>query len=659
MSERVTALLNGMCSESALERRQSTQKLESCISTLDAMSVEKICITICTQLNSLCPDNRWQQYSGTLLAAAAVVKYVAALVPHAQRASLAAIAHTEHRVRDAAAALLGAAARADGGVGAWGGVKKLLDVICDRFSIDDDARLDEARRVAARDAPHTRQRNTDIVHETEGWRGLETALLALRGVADGCAAAVFSSAADVDDVAPLGEVLELITRAMSHENRFVREAALRVLEALTRAAPAHLAAEMVIGTLGSLAAGLQDNWSQVRYAASVCARVALVGVPPDTRRSLYDRLLPRLCLNRHYVAEGVRTLSHSTWRDVVGNDGRLFLQANLDLSLAYFESQCRADNHAVREAACQSVAEVTTCLSPAVVCPLVPRALSALTDCAKDESWPVRDHACRAIADVVAAFPAQAEATHRLEQLYGLLHAHLADNIPSVRENCAQALVHSATAFNGEHSVFGMRRVADASRQLMRRAAAQQVHSVVVGDRDRHTGYGAAAKLARDNDVELHSGQIMYSCGSLAPKLRRGGGCMDHGFSRPRQPWEEADGGIRLWRRIANTGGEGAVVAAHSIEDVAQVARMAATTPFAQQAQLAECVWTQIGSAMDSLPKEMWVERQAVAEMLVTAVEMDRKCGHRRVESAAAVAMRGLRKSLGFAGYETARKASA
>lgn len=37
----------------------------------------------------------------------------------------------------------------------------------------------------------------------------------------------------------------------------------------------------------------------------------------------------------------------------------------------------------------------------------------------------------------------------------------------------------------------------------------------------------------------------MYSCGSLAPKMGRGkraGGCMDHQFKRPAEPWELTDG---------------------------------------------------------------------------------------------------------------------
>ena len=42
----------------------------------------------------------------------------------------------------------------------------------------------------------------------------------------------------------------------------------------------------------------------------------------------------------------------------------------------------------------------------------------------------------------------------------------------------------------------------------------------------------SVAKRIRDNDVELHEDQQMYSCGSLAPKMGRGGGggCTDSKF---------------------------------------------------------------------------------------------------------------------------------
>ena len=47
---------------------------------------------------------------------------------------------------------------------------------------------------------------------------------------------------------------------------------------------------------------------------------------------------------------------------------------------------------------------------------------------------------------------------------------------------------------------------------------------------------------ARANDPTLHTDKTMFSCGSLAPKLQRGGGCVDHGFAR----WVGGWGGAGL-----------------------------------------------------------------------------------------------------------------
>ena len=67
------------------------------------------------------------------------------------------------------------------------------------------------------------------------------------------------------------------------------------------------------------------------------------------------------------------------------------------------------------------------------------------------------------------------------------------------------------------------------------------------------TLYGVAKPInlesIHDHDAE-HSNNVLYSCGSLAPKLKRGGGCMDHGFSRPKELWELTDGVIFLLREI-------------------------------------------------------------------------------------------------------------
>lgn len=62
--------------------------------------------------------------------------------------------------------------------------------------------------------------------------------------------------------------------------------------------------------------------------------------------------------------------------------------------VAYYISQSKANNHAVREAACAVIAELLEKIDKAAVAPHVAALLRALILCFKDMSWPVRDAAC-------------------------------------------------------------------------------------------------------------------------------------------------------------------------------------------------------------------------------------------------------------------------
>ena len=168
----------------------------------------------------------------------------------------------------------------------------------------------------------------------------------------------------------------------------------------------------------ALRATLQDNWSQVRMAGSVLCRgyvVALMRMRGDHRDDddddgakkndgnraeeatgededeeeevtafelalgdLVPMLLPRMCLNRFYLAQGVKLYSQETWRIVFGgpNDepgpggalhssegarggGGIGAVSRCAAPICrYYSKMCDADNHAVREAACQGVAEL-------------------------------------------------------------------------------------------------------------------------------------------------------------------------------------------------------------------------------------------------------------------------------------------------------------
>jgi hypothetical protein len=63
---------------------------------------------------------------------------------------------------------------------------------------------------------------------------------------------------------------------------------------------------------------------------------------------------------------------------------------------------------------------------------------------------------------------------------------------------------------------------------------------------------------AHVNNVQDHSNTQLYSCGSLAPKLRKGGagriGCSSCGIDRPKAPWEATDGCLYLIRELVVRG---------------------------------------------------------------------------------------------------------
>jgi len=91
---------------------------------------------------------------------------------------------------------------------------------------------------------------------------------------------------------------------------------------------------------------------------------------------------------------------------------------NIATIVEFYIGEVRADNHAVREAACLCIGELgskVAAISNGALESHVANLLDALIDGFKDESWPVRDAACLACGDFVAAYPEQSKP--RLEEL--------------------------------------------------------------------------------------------------------------------------------------------------------------------------------------------------------------------------------------------------
>lgn len=168
-------------------------------------------------------------------------------------------------------------------------------------------------------------------HDTEGWKSLETSMRILQNIVE----AIGSRLYDFD----LERVLNCIRRGVDHINRFVREISYFLINAVFLASvnvlskepdqeadPKHEAAfrEFCKELLPIVAQGLADNWSQVRYAASQAVRAYYTIAKDDEalRASFDGALVPRMCLNRYYVAEGVKIYSQDTWKGVFGEGGR-------------------------------------------------------------------------------------------------------------------------------------------------------------------------------------------------------------------------------------------------------------------------------------------------------------------------------------------------
>lgn len=214
------------------------------------------------------------------------------------------------------------------------------------------------------------------------------------------------------------------------------------------------------------------------------------------------------------------------------------------------ESELEFCRKYIREGACHCIAELATKIDRDVVAPYVQQLLEGLLVCFHDDSWPVRDAACHACGDFVSVYCDESRPV--LDELYHLWFQHLGDNIPSVRECAAVALGKVVKAFGTGDD--GLARMLPVIREGILKVKTQPSDSQKYGGLENTTTFGVAAKKQRDNDEKLHADQQIYSCGSLAPKLRkgkRGGGCMDHAFARDTEPWELTDGCVYAVRELS------------------------------------------------------------------------------------------------------------
>jgi hypothetical protein len=300
----------------------------------------------------------------------------------------------------------------------------LLNNVEETFTREPEGGVDASGAVHNKQITAFEESGNKTQHDTEGWKSLETSMRIMQNIIEAIGTHLYQF--DLD------RILGCVLQGVDHINRFVREICYFVMGAIFIASkeiftpPGEDAddAEKAMHAENAqkftafcdklvpiVAQGLSDNWSQVRYASSQAVRsFYLIIKDKEEMREKYDPLLvPRMCLNRYYVAEGVKLYSIETWKQVHGEAGKQLVCTYAEQVCRFYILQSQADNHAVREAACHCISELCTKVAQEIdkepFKPFVPEMLAALLDCFKDASWPVRDCACVACSHFVATFP--------------------------------------------------------------------------------------------------------------------------------------------------------------------------------------------------------------------------------------------------------------
>ena len=243
----------------------------------------------------------------------------------------------------------------------------------------------------------------------------------------------------------------------------------------------------------------------------------------------------------------------------------------------------------------------------------------ALLMCFHDESWPVRDEACLACGTFCLAYPEECQP--EIDTLFTRWTEQLTDQIWSVREDAAVALGDAIQAYGP--SMF--ERVLVVLKKDLPSARLEPSMS-----REEYK--------RRQNDIDQHTNSQLYSCGSLAPKLRKGGagriGCSDCLITRPKAPWEATDGCIYLLRELCTRfcyvgAGEGIVFTDETLLPIfTELLDVCRVKHFPQSDDLRATLWKQLPIIAQAMGKQRFkrIYLQLVLELLVENMENRSTC---------------------------------
>ncbi|CAG0888062.1 unnamed protein product [Cyprideis torosa] len=551
-------ILEKLCSSQKLERDRAETSLKAWLKQFSGRNLFRRSVELLKTEMEKNDADAWLSLHGSLLSVALILAECGSVDEENAdtdrdllvSACLDCQTHPEVRVRLAAGQLLGSAAKALGAVQvhqlSWDPMTDHLRRYYEE-SMEAEAGWSNSGSSSETEGRPRTPNNWEILQEHASVGRLDTGLRSMTELVNGCGKFFTKNMLSQEFLSVTFKIL------WTHSNRFIKEEGYRLLHALISCSvfcsddPNQ--SETIRELSRLLAKGLADNWSQVRLMSSVAARTFLLlesSLDTDQARVFLADLLPRICLNRYYVAEGVKLYSKESWRLVTNGRGKELVAAFLKDVVDYYIVSTRADNHAVREAACACIAELAAQVPANKLRPFVEPLLEALVESFKDDSWPVRDAACRSCGDFVQSFPKDIPESV-LDQILTLSLENLRDSVASVRQGAADSIAQCLQCIEEPCQL----RIKDVIRERFL-AVEQQPVDEIRDPLDRPTPRDLTEEDPR------HTDQTMYSCGSLAPKMGRGdalipGGCTHNKFRRDPHPWEVSDGALRLTGAIFAT----------------------------------------------------------------------------------------------------------
>lgn len=429
-------------------------------------------------------------------------------------------------------------------------VAKMLGTLCSAPALGTDAYLRfQSQLWGVVDAQlmerTTETRTTNLggvkeipLDDVTGWHSLETSMLALTAVVEGCGPELVRQGL----LTPADWLEKAVFVAAGHQNRYIREAAMTMVRVLVERCASSSGADLPSEKLAAVVAeGLADAWPQVVYAAARATRALLLtpGQGQAKNSSLFPLLLSPLCQSRYYVPEGVQVHAQETWMSLFpsGNGRKTVASCAQEMVHYHCHTITHGRSHFARIAACYALKEMAAKVETGAMRPFASQLVDAILPCLMDYHWEVRSAGCVALAEMAGAFPEAVQA--REGECVGVCFARLEDESWSIREEAAVALVAMA-----RHAVGGEKEALTA-RLVERLAMSLEVAQT-------QPAQTREEQLKRFNDPQAHTGRPVYGC--CGGQVQQGHG---HAHSHTHnkyhyaaQQWEVSEGALYLFREL-------------------------------------------------------------------------------------------------------------